>query len=229
MAILFFPILLQAQTSSQDDIYRTYDEIVGLENTGLFNGTEFTDLFLNTDGTFRYLGGFDYSKGSVNYNGQYYVDVLLKYDLLEDNLITQSNDNLSIFNVKLIPGFVSEFNLHKRHFVNLTDSENNGFYEFAYNGNSFDLYVKHIRKKKDRVLKSNIQYSFKPSNFYLIEHNAKFSKVETIKDVTRAFPENKSDIKEFFKSFRSLYKNDRDGFMKKLIAHLDTIGNGDKN
>lgn len=229
LAILFFTAIhLNAQTSSRDEIYRTYDQIVGLENTGLYNGTEFTDLYLNTDGTFRYLMGFDYIKGSVMYKGQYYVDVLLKYDLLEDNLITQSNDNLSIFNVKLIPEFVSEFSLHNLHFVKLSGIDKNGFFEYAFNGDSIDLYIKRASRKREKVLKSGIQYSFKQSNYYLMAYNAKFNKVETIKDVTRAFPEIKSEIKAFHQSFRSVYKRDRDVFMKNLTAYLDSLLKSEK-
>ena len=52
-----FPLATFSQANLPDKIYETYDKIVGLDNTGLYNGTEFTDLFLNTDGTFRYYQG----------------------------------------------------------------------------------------------------------------------------------------------------------------------------
>ena len=221
--ILLATVFAQAQTTSSDNIYRTYDQIVGLDNTSLFNGTEFTDLFLNTDGTYRYLDGFDYTKGSVVYNDQYYVDVLLKYDLLEDNLLTKSNDNLSIFNVKLIPEFVSEFTLYNRHFVRLTDFENNGFFELAFEGNTIDLYIKHTKKKRDKALKSGVQYSFKPINFYLFKYEGKYIKVESINELNRAFPDVKAQIKDFHRNYKTLYKQDRDSFMTKIADYLNKL------
>ncbi|NGX84051.1 hypothetical protein [Aequorivita sp. KMM 9714] len=43
--LLFTTHFIHAQTVAESKIYETYGNIVGVENTGLFNGTEFTDLF----------------------------------------------------------------------------------------------------------------------------------------------------------------------------------------
>ncbi len=204
-------------------IYNTYDNLVSLENTDLFNGTEFTDLFLNTDGTYRYLKEFDYSKGSVVYMGQYHVDVLLKYDLLEDNLLTRSNDNLSIFNTRLISDFVSEFNLHNLHFVKLDVFGKSEFFEMAHQGKTISLFIKHQKKQRSKALSSGIQYSFKSENYYLVNHNETYTQVSSKRDFRREFPSLKTEIDEFFKRFQALYKQDKDEFIRKLIAYLDTF------
>lgn len=221
--ILFASFVANAQSTVQDSIYKTYDKLVSLDNTSLFNGTEFTDPFLNTNGTFRYLGGFDYVKGSVVYKDQYFVDVLLKYDVYEDNLLTKSNDNLSIFEVKLIPEFVSEFTLHKRHFVRMTVFQKSEFFELAYEGNSIDLFIKHKLKKREKALKSGVQHSFKPINYYVFKHNESFIEVASINELRRALPKVKNQIKDFRQTYKTLYKQDRDGFMTKLAAYLDKL------
>ncbi|AFL82408.1 hypothetical protein Aeqsu_2968 [Aequorivita sublithincola DSM 14238] len=214
-----------SQTSSKDKIYETFDNIVGVENTGLFNGTEFTDLFLNTDGTYRYFNGFDYVRGSVTYNGEYYVNVLLKYDLLEDNLLTRSDDNLSLFNVKFIPEFVESFSMYNRNFVRLSDTNlglaRNGFYEAAYLGNDLQLYIKHSKRKKDRALNSGIQYKFSEDNFYLLKNKNAYSVIRSTKDLRKALPERADEIKDFYKSYKALYKSNPDSFMTKLVKYLD--------
>ncbi len=226
MGVFFFiTVLAQAQPTSKDKIYSTYDLMVGLDNTGLYNGTEFTDRFLNTDGSYRYLGGFDYSKGSVVYRNQYFPNVLLKYDLLEDNLLTKSNDNLSIFEVKLIPEFISEFTLHNRHFVRLNDFGKNEFFELAFDGNNIALIVKHSKKKRSRVYKSQVQYSFKPTTSYWLKSEGRLLQIGSKRDLYREFPEVKTQIKDFYRRFRMLYKQDRDGFMKNLFTFLDPLQN----
>lgn len=224
--ILFSPaFFLYAQNTAQAKIYETYDSIVGLENTGFYNGTEFIDLFLNTDGTYRYFKGFNYTKGSVTYNGQYYVNVLLKYDLLEDNLLTRSDDNLSVFNVKLIPEFVDSFTIYNRSFV-LLDNTNlnlsgNGFFEEVYIGKTLNLYIKHSKKKKDKALKTGIQYKFSEDNLYVLKSNETYFKVSSIKDLRKALPEKEDEIKEFYRSQRALYKSNPDSFMIRLMKFLD--------
>ncbi len=221
--ILTTTAFAQAQTTSQDRMYNTYDQMVGLDNTGLFNGTEFTDLFLNTDGSYRYLKGFDYAEGSVVYKEQYYVNVPLKYDLLEDNLLARSNDNLSIFNIRLIPEFVSEFTLHGLHFVTLEGFGKSGFFEQAFQGDFMNLYIKHKKKMRSKALRSGVQYRFKRENNYLIKYKETYLQIETVREIPRELPTFKTEIKSFYHRFRSLYKQDRDEFMKKLISYLDTL------
>ena len=229
---VFIGINAFSQANSQDKIYETYDAIVGLENTGLYNGTEFTDLFLNTDGTYRYFNGFDYTKGSVTYNGQYYVNVLLKYDLLEDNLLTRSDDNLSIFNVKLIPEFVASFSIYNKKFVRLSDTESalseNGFFEVAYLGNNLKLYIKHSKKKKDKALNNGVQYKFSEDNFYVLKTNGSYSEVRSIKDIRKLLPEKNDEIRDFHKSYKSLYKLNLDSFMTNLVKQLDASSEATK-
>ena len=226
---LFFMLLnlvAFSQSRLPNKIYETYDEIVGLDNTGLYNGTEFTDLFLNTDGTYRYYNSYDYTRGSVTYNGQYYVNVLLKYDLLEDNLLTRSDDNLSIFNVKLIPEFVASFSIHNHNFVRLTDLDlnisGNGFFEVAYLGNDLELYIKHTKRKKDKALNSGVQYRFSTDNFYLLKRNGTYSFINSSKDLREILPEKNQEIRDFYKSYKALYKSNPDVFMAKLVQYLDS-------
>ncbi len=214
-----------SQTNSQNNIYETYDAIVDLDNTGLYNGTEFTDPFLNTDGSYRYFNGFDYTNGSVEYNGQYYVNISLKYDLLEDNLLVRSDDNLSVFNVKMIPEFVTEFTLYNHHFVRLPETglslSGNGFFETAYIGNDLSLYIKHTKKKKDKALNSGIQYRFTENNFYVLKNNGKYYSVSSSKDIEKILPEKKELIRNFSKSYKALYKSNPDSYMTKLLKYLD--------
>ena len=216
-----------SQNNSQNKIYETYDAIVSSGNTGLYNGTEFNDPFLNTDGTYRYLNGFDYSKGSVNYNGQYYSQVSLKYDLLEDNLLTRSDDNLSIFNVKLISEFVSSFSIYNHNFVRLENTNlsfaGNGFFEIGYLGENLSLYIKRTKKKKDKPMNTGIQYRFSEDNYYVLKTNGVYNVVGKAKDVWKILPEMEEQIREFSKTYKSLSKSNPDSFMIKLVSYLDAL------
>lgn len=230
---ILIPILLFAfkvsiaQNSSDPKVFQQYDQQIGLDNTGLYNGTEFNDLFLNTDGSFRYFKGFDYARGSVVYNGQYYVNIPLKYDVLEDNLLTHSEDNLSIFIVRLIPEFVNSFSIHNLEFVRLTDVDKgiagNGFYEKAFIGNNLKLYIKHTKKKRDKALKSGIQYRFSDFNFFLVKYKNEYFIANSAKDIWKNMPELDDQIRDYYKTYKPLYKSDKQLFMTKLMGYLDGL------
>ncbi len=227
LILLISAYLSNAQNNSKDRVFETYDALVGSDNTGLYNGTEFTDLFLNTDGSYRYFNGFDYSKGSVTYNGQYYVNVSLKYDLLEDDLLARSDDNLSIFNIRLIPEFVDSFTIYKRVFTRLTDTgitlAANGFFEVVYFGKDLNLYVKHIKKKKERAISGGVQYKFIEDNFYVLKSVGRYTVISSEKDIKKAFPQAEDQIHQFYKSYKTLYKSNRELFMTNLVKYLDGL------
>lgn len=215
-----------SQSNLQHKIYQSYDSMVGLYNTGLYNGTEFDDPFLNTNGTYRYFKNYDFTNGSINYKGQVYVNVPLKYDLLEDNIITYSNDNLSIFYIKLIPEFIDSFSIYGHSFIKLSDIKlgiaGNSFYEVAYLGNKLNLYIKHTKKKKDKALRSGVQYSFSQDDFYIIKHNGKYTTVNSSKEFRKLFPDKAKEIREFYKRFKTLSKSNPNVFMVKLVKFLDS-------
>ncbi len=203
-----------------------------MDNTGLYNGTEFNDPFLNTDGTYRYFNGFDYTKGFLEYNGQQYANVSLKYDLLEDNLLTRSNDNLSIFNVKLIPEFVNSFSIYNHNFVRLDNTNlniaGNGFFEVGHLGNEISLYIKRAKRKKDKPLKTGVQYKFSENTSYVLKHNGVYNVVGKAKDVWEIIPEKEAQIREFSKTYKTISKSNPDSFMIKLIQYLDGLSQNAK-
>lgn len=216
-----------AQNQQSKEVFRQFDQLVGLENTGLYNGTEFNDPFLNTDGTYRYFKGFDYNKGWLVYSGQVYDKIPLKYDVLDDNLLTHSEDNLGIFVVRLIPEFIDSFSVYNVEFVRLPDAVRvgggNGFFEKAFMGNRFHLFIKHTKKKREKALKSGLQYRFTDVNFFLIKYESRYFVANSAKDVWKNMPEYSEQIRNFTKTYRQLYKTDRQVFMTKLIGYLDGL------
>ncbi len=233
--LLFTGYCATAQQDADSKFYEIFDNIVGIENTGLFNGTEFVDPYLKTDGTFRYFDQFNFTKGNITYSGQFYPNVLLKYDVLEDQVITRSDDNLSIFQVKLIPEKISNFSVYGHNFVRLSlneTEEGNGFFEIGFNGEVYSLYVKHIKKMREKALNSGIEYSFKNDNFYLLKYENGYKKIGTIKDLRNALPKKNEQIRDFYKTYKTLYKANRDEFMIKIVKYLDgldKITNNPKN
>ncbi len=223
--LLSFCLKSFSQSKTKSDIYISYDTIVGLENTGLYNGKQFKDPYLNTDGTYRYFEGYNFTKGTLTYDSQFYADVPLKYDVYGDKLVTRSNDNLKIFNIELIAGKVSSFSIDNHDFIQLDsldfNLEGNNFFEVAYKGTSLDLYIKHVKKKREKVVNGLVEYRFFNDNFYLVSHNKAYHNIKTISDLRKALPEKKDVIREYYKTNKSLYRSNRDAFMLKIVQYLD--------
>lgn len=83
------------------------------------------------------------------------------------------------------------------------------------------LYIKHSKKKKDKALNSGIQYKFSEDNFYVLKNNGTYTLIRSAKDLRKTLPEKDAEIRDFYKSYKALYKSDPDNFMTKLIKYLD--------
>lgn len=223
--ILFIGYVSYSQPKSDSSIHNVYDDLVSLENTGLYNGTEFKDQFVNTDGSYRYFNLFNFTEGSIVYNNQFYSNVLLKYDLVEDNIITRSDDNLSLFKVRLIAEKISSFSIYNHKFIRLTDTElnlnDNGFFEIIYLGNKLNCYIKHQKKTKERAINKRMQYRFLDDNYYLLLFGETYHIIHSIKDLIKVIPERDQQIRNFYRSYKPLYELNTDGFMKQLVKYLD--------
>lgn len=214
-----------SQSAIDHKTYKAFDELVGLENTAFFNGPEFKDEFPNAGGDSRYFNLKAFTDSTVEYNGQSYINVPLEYDIFSDNLITRSNDYLSGFIIKLLPEFVSDFTIEGHHFVKLDNLDpkldDKGFYEVAVNGEPFILYIKHVRSKKERTVGYTVEHSFTKENYYVVQNESVHTVVNSIKDFKEFLPGRYKEVQKFRKDYRSIYKSDVDGFMIKLIEHLN--------
>jgi len=211
---------------NKGEYLNTYDATVGLENTGLYNGIQFKDQSRSADGTFRFYNDGEFTKGTVVFDGQLYKNVLLKYDILEDVLITHSDDDLSIFHLQLVTNKVSYFSIFSKEFVRLKFpdrqiSKLNDFYELLYKGNSLTLYEKHYKNKKEVLKGTFLAYSYNKESYFLLENNGKYNIIETIRDCRKTLPERKEAINDFYNSYKNLYKTDREKFMILLFQTLD--------
>lgn len=232
--LLFLSIFLclglasYAQSVSVMDniVHHVYDELVSSENTGLYNGPEFKDQFLDSwDNSHMYLNSSVFMNGTLVYNNQLYTGVPLKYDIYGDNVIIRSNDHLSSFQVELIAENISGFTVHNRDFTKLTatgsELEGNGFFEVATLGKVASLYIKHVKKRKRETVDNVLQYSFLEDNHYVFLYNAAYHIIYDLKDFKQVLPDTYKQIRDFKKQNKRLYKTDPDSFMKALIKDLD--------
>lgn len=223
LAVLNVEVLF-SQTISLNEIYKAYDSLIGLENAGFYNGPEFKDEYINSSGDSRYFNQNVFAQSAIEYKGQFYTNVLLEYDIFTDNVITRSDDYIGNFIVRLIPEYIFRFNLNGHNFVRLTDSDmdigGNGFYEIVSVGNPFKLFIKHIRKKKERTLDLTVQNSFENHNYYLIQNKDSYFIINSINDFKKVVPDRYKEVQKFRKDYKSIFKVDMDGFMIKLIDYL---------
>ncbi len=210
----------------QDSVtYQAYDDLMGLENTELYNGPEYASPHgASWDGSHVYLKSPIFTPGDLVYGGQPYSKVLMTYDLLTDNVIVRSNDGLSTFKIRMIPGHLSRFSLHGRAFVRLTDTdlalEGHHFFEVAFVREKVALFVKHAKKIKRETVDGVLQHRFIPSNYYLLKYQGIFHVVHSTRDFKQICPDRYEDIRSLRKEYRAAHKENPDRLMLMIAEYL---------
>lgn len=221
-------ISLNAQNQSEEStLLQQNDKLIGIDNLSFTNGT----IHINYDITknkenHRYLVSNEYVKGTFSYKNQQYYDVLLNYDIYEDQLICIPNAENNYIKLNLIKNNIDNFTLNNKNFKNLNINQKNnsilGFYEEKKITTSIIVYIKHTKEKKEIFQDQKIISEFSLTKKYIINLNNEFFKINTEKDFHLIFPTKKNEINTFYKEYEYLEKLNKEEFIIKLIKTINS-------
>ncbi len=117
--ILVCALNMKAQQADQKDYYNWFDDQVGIENTGIFNGIRYKELYRIKDGKHKFYKSSEYQNADLWYDDQPYYDIPLKYDLFEDQLIISLETDTGSSIIQLLKEEVTGFQLDNKRFVHL--------------------------------------------------------------------------------------------------------------
>jgi hypothetical protein len=225
---LAFGLNSHAQQADQKDYYNWFDDQVGIENTGLFNGIRYKELYRIKNGKHKFYKSPDFQNAHLFYDGQPYYDIPLKYDLFEDQLIISLQTGSGSSIMQLLKEEVTGFELDNKRFVHLkgievykSKDQINGFYEVLEEGTSLTLYKKH-RKLRKKVLENKaILNEFRNDDLYYVLFENLFYPIKSKNDLVKIFPQRKKQINAFFSGNKYLMDTDYDLFMTQIADRID--------
>ncbi len=202
--IIFISVFSYSQKASDDsDYYIWYDDLVGVENTGLYIGFDNNDNYRITEDNHKFFVSYDFLVGSLDFNGQTYYNQELKYNVYDDELSIKLKNKQGETVMQLIRDKLTEFFLNGNHFIKVNDVDNDknsmsGFYEIAKENTSLILLKKYSKKKVKKLDRNIIYFEYKDNiNQYYLFYNGVYHRIRSSRDFIKIFPENKNEIKEF--------------------------------
>jgi hypothetical protein len=201
------------------------------EASPLYNGPEyyFYDPYLKGNAYLFDLNTF--SKGSVYYDGMFYGDVPMLYDLYSDQLVVLLYNHFSKFS--LLKERVKSFDLLNHHFINInadTIAHNpanmkSGFYDELYEGRSAVL----VKRSKSIQVNTGgtlgAESYFNPSkDFFLKKNNTyySFGKQGSLLDLLK---DKKKELQQYIKANQIKYRRDPEDAMVKIVSYYDHLTN----
>ncbi|HRW62346.1 MAG TPA: hypothetical protein P5132_02605 [Bacteroidales bacterium] len=220
-------------TSSSSDLaklYKTAESIYTL-NDELINGHMYPIRDTRIQGN-PYLHDDFWKTGTVFIHNRQYPNVLVRYNLVIDELILKANINDSTERIISInKNQVDSFRIHNSLFVNTSvlsqnKKQNTGtYYELIYNNNAVFVVKKYEKRFIDMY--NNItpygKYSSLKSDIFLID-NDKSVNINKMRSLLNHFDKKfHKSIKEFIRNKHIDYRNISNTQLKELIEFCNSL------
>lgn len=221
---------LNAQSNTEKELYNHFDAVIGIENTGLYNGVAYNEFHKVDREQHKFLFSNEMHEGEITYDGQTYYDIPLKYNIYDDVVLVKLQHNLLTHTFQLITEKIEGFKINNSEFIRINKQnekkEIGGIYEVLWSNenHSLALLKKHRLKenvKLDRGEVSVYTYKKDDSEFVLKQAGELFS-VKSRDDFQELFPKYKKDISQFYKDGRSLRRSNPEKFLTNLMSFLIT-------
>ncbi|MFK7812960.1 MAG: hypothetical protein AB8B59_10730 [Maribacter sp.] len=181
---------------------KSVDQIIGQENTGLYNGTKYIELYRTINEHHKFFKSSEFLFGDLIYGDQYYGNVNLKYDLDADDVLLDIGYLGKFPILKLYKSRISEFSLDGKKFINVGASNpdvTKGFHEVVWDSDDLKLLKKHKKEKLKKLSIKLVYYEFFDENSYFFEYKNVLHPLNKRGDLLKVFPEFKKEIKQLYK------------------------------
>jgi hypothetical protein len=208
----------QAETTTSVSNEKWFDEIIGIENSGIINGPEYKMGMLAAHSNPFFVAGEE--QGSVNYNsGVFYVPLI--YDIYKDELIVKymSASSRGWF-IQLDKQYVDQFVIGKHVFRNFPGK---GFYEVLFEKDNFQLVCK--RAKALEVRKAIFNY-VQNDQFFIVD-SGEWKSVRNASGFINILTtkEDRKKIKLFIRQNHIKVRRFRDKELVEVVRFINVIQN----
>jgi len=168
----------------------------------------------------------DWITGSVFYDGEYFQEVPLMYDLSSSVLITEHYP--SGHPIQLVGAKLDHFSVAGHHFEKIENESvanslpQTGFYDVLYAGET-KLVARRLKFMREQIVSTTVERSFEEKNRYFIFKNGVFFPVKSRASVLKVMGDKKPEMKRFLNQNRLLLSQDRELLMKRMAEYYDTL------
>lgn len=173
-----------------------------------------------------YFSSEDWLTGTVHYDGEFFSDVALMYDLLSDAVITEHLP--SGHAIQLVPGKLKKFSIAGHTFEKIINDSSSsglprtGFYDVLYAGNT-KVVASRQKFLREKIEVRVITVTYEERNRYFILRDGIFFPVRSKGSVLKVLENRRQELKRFLKRERIIFSDNRELALKRLAEHYDNV------
>lgn len=208
----------------ENEKYQWFDNLIGQTNSGVFKGLYYANEYRTINEKHQFFKSGDFKTGSVNYNGQDYFEILLRYDVYLDNLMVindvLANRPIVVLDQERITNFKIEGHSFEQLYSKLSSEVESGFFEVLLKNETFKLYRKHTKKMFKRTDAQSLYYEFKDGYTYVLHSGNTYYRFKKVKEVVSILPDYRKQLRSVKKKHSALKKSDTDAYVIAVLTDL---------
>lgn len=221
LIIILFSI---SETIQSQNVSKDYDQVYGLDQT-LCNGKKYN--YFTTPGTsgHQYLVSPGFETGSVTLKGKIYQDIILNFDIFNQQLLLQFSDGTGKVNIiEVSQAWLQGFRLGKRNFELLTLEKDPCFYQVLGEAPVRILY--YWRKSlslSNTIGTSNYVFSTAVRDSFVLM-DGKLKPFNSKRSLIRLFEAgHRQEIKSYIRKHKIRIRKASDQVMGEMITYIGHI------
>lgn len=202
-------------SAEQKDFTKWFDKQVGTRTLAIYNGVTYP-LKIKSKNGHQFFKNSQWQLGDIKYASEWYFDVLLLFDIIDNKLIVKSQNGQASHGFALDMSNVEHFTFGKSSFIPITNKGSRQFYELLYKGNKVSLLVSH--KKSLKLASSG--YEISKSVSYFLASNSEIFNLRT-KNSLKYFSADASNISKRITSKDAKFKLRKPELLIEFIKRFD--------
>lgn len=189
----------------------------------LFNGREFVPHNLSAVGSPNHADLVILDHCSVVFDGVFYDDIPLLYDLVIDQLVTIHPDRK--VEIYLEKHLVDWFSIQGDQFVRIAEDQSelpSGFYQLVYQGDTYTCYAKRSKEARRYSSGTTLEYRFfETVTYYLQVGDDPFRTIKSQKELLSLDDEHRRAIRRMLRSSGLSFRARPVETLNAVLAFLD--------
>ncbi|WP_298120592.1 hypothetical protein [Flavobacterium sp.] len=230
---IYFCLLTNSysQKNNEQSIADLFDKKVEEETLAIFNGRHNNHNYLTLSDTIHPFLDKNFVSGSISYDNQNYDNILIKYDIVNDNVLVKPKKQSDFYSLVLDSNKIDGFIINKKKYTNsanqidLQTKQLKGFYEEIIYSNKITLLIKHQKTKIEIIDGNKIYSDFNNQKLFYLKISDKIYNANSKKELISIFPNYKKQINTYYNQNKIQEKFDNYLFKVGLIKFINQLLN----
>jgi hypothetical protein len=220
---------MAADSTGFNQVIAGYNKAIGKQSY-LYNGTEYEFYPPTIKGNAYIFDVNTFKPGRVSYDGAYYDNVPMMYDLNKEVVVILLYNNFT--KISLINERISDFSLLGHSFVRInadsltgTKKVATGFYDEMFNGKHVQLFAKRAKTIQTTTGTSTLESFFSETRDYYLKRGNDYISFGGKGALLSLLKDRKKELNQFIKANNIDYRSDPEASMTAIIKYYDQLNN----